>query len=125
VTRVPARHHDDLRIPLITRRAATFTLRRGERLRTRIKAPAELEGPIPKGRRVGSVEVLYLGRPVRKLGLVTARAVPEASLPARVTDALGPPLTALALIAVVLGGVLAGLKLRAVLARGQRTATER
>jgi D-alanyl-D-alanine carboxypeptidase (penicillin-binding protein 5/6) len=125
VTRVPARHHDELRIPLVTRRGATFTLRRGERLRTRVTAPRELEGPIPKGRRVGTVEVLYLGRPVRKLGLVTGRAVPSASLPARITDALGPPLTALALIVVVLGGVLAGLRLRAVMARGQRTATGR
>jgi hypothetical protein len=42
-----------------------------------------------------------------------------------VTGALGPPLTALALIIVVLGGVLLGLRLRAVLQRNQRTVSSR
>lgn len=118
---------DKLRIPLITRRRATFTLRRGQKLRLRVHAPAELEGPLPAGRRVGSVDVVFLGRTVRTLGLVTAREVPEkhASLVGRVTGALGPPLTALALIIVVLGGVLLGLRLRAVLQRNQRTVSSR
>jgi D-alanyl-D-alanine carboxypeptidase (penicillin-binding protein 5/6) len=118
-------HHDGLRIPLVTKRGARFTLRRGERLKTRVEAPTELAGPLPAGRRVGRVEVLFLGRPVRTLGLVTAREVPATSLVQEVTSSLGPPLTALALIVVVLGGVLLGLRLRAALARGQRTATPR
>jgi D-alanyl-D-alanine carboxypeptidase (penicillin-binding protein 5/6) len=113
-------YHDHLRIPLTTRRAATFTLHRGERLATRIHAPKQLEGPIAAGRRVGSVDVLYLGRRVKTLGLVTARAVPGSTLIARVMDPLGPILTSLALVVVLLGGVLAGLRLRTVLGRGQR-----
>lgn len=114
-------HHQKLRVRLTTRRAATFTLRRGERLRTRVHAPDELEGPIPAGRRVGSVDVLYLGRKVKTLGLVTATAVPGTTLVHRMTAKLGPPLTALALIVVVVGGVLVVLKLRAVVSRRQRT----
>jgi D-alanyl-D-alanine carboxypeptidase (penicillin-binding protein 5/6) len=118
-------YHDDLRIPLTTKRGASFTLHRGERLATRVHAPKQLEGPIAAGRRVGSVDVLYLGRRVKTLGLVTARAVPGSTIFARVMHPLGPLLTSLALMLVVLGGVLAGLRLRTVLGRGQRTVSSR
>ena len=114
VVRARVAHHDDLRIPLVTTRRAVFTLRRGERLKTRVTAPDELEGPIPAGRRVGTVEVLFLGKPVRKLGLVTGAEVPATGI-----------VTALALILVAIGGLLAALRLRAVMSRGQRTAAER
>jgi D-alanyl-D-alanine carboxypeptidase (penicillin-binding protein 5/6) len=123
VTRVPVAHFDNLKIRLTTRRSATFTLRRGERLTTRVHAPTELTGPIPAGRRVGSVDVLYLGHKVGTLGLVTTRDVPEASLVKRVTDELGPPLAALALAMVVLGGLVVGLWLRATLTRRPKTAS--
>jgi D-alanyl-D-alanine carboxypeptidase (penicillin-binding protein 5/6) len=121
VTRVKVKHRDGLEIRLTTRRGATFTLRRGEKLATRLHVPKELEGPIAKDRRVGSVDILYLGRKVKTLGLVTTRAVPGSNVVGRFTDTLGPLLTALALLFVVLGGALAGLRLRAVLGRDQRT----
>ena len=125
VARAKVSHHPDLRIRLTTRRSVTYTLRRGERLTTRVHIPKELEGPIEAGGRVGSVDVLYLGHRVKTLGLVTTRAVPGVSITQRFTDALGPPLTALALIVVVLGGVLAGLRLRAHFARRPKTASSR
>ena len=125
VTRVGVAYHPDLRIRLTTRRSVTYTLRREQRLRTRVRIPEELEGPIAKGRRVGSVDVLFAGRRVRTLGLVTTREVPGSTFVQRLTDTLGPPLTALALILVVLGGVLAGLRLRTVFGRGGRTAESR
>jgi serine-type D-Ala-D-Ala carboxypeptidase (penicillin-binding protein 5/6) len=118
-------YHPDLRIRLTTRRAETYTLRRGERLSTRLHVPKELEGPIAAGTRVGSVDVVYLGRKVKTLGLVTVRAVPGTSFVTRLTDAVGPWPTALALILVVVGGLLAGLKLRAVLTRGQGAVSSR
>jgi len=118
-------YHPDLKIRLTTRRSATFTLRRGERLTTRVHAPDELKGPIPAGRRVGSVSVLYLGHEVATLGLVPARAVPGSTVIQRVTHTLGPPLTALALVVVVLAAVLAGIWLRASLARRPRTVSSR
>jgi D-alanyl-D-alanine carboxypeptidase (penicillin-binding protein 5/6) len=125
VTRVGVAHYGNLKIRLTTRRPATFTLRRGEHLTTRIHAPKELDGPIAAGRRVGSVDVMYLGRRVKTLGLVTTRAVPEAGLLKRITDDLGPPLTALALLLVVLGGVLATLRLRATFSRRPKTVSSR
>jgi D-alanyl-D-alanine carboxypeptidase (penicillin-binding protein 5/6) len=125
VARTTVAHYPGLKIRLTTRRPVTFTLRRGERLTTRVHAPKELEGPIAAGRRVGSVDVLYLGHRVKTLALVTTREVPEPSLVRRITDTLGPLLTALALVLVVLGGVLAGLKLRASFARRPRAVSSR
>jgi D-alanyl-D-alanine carboxypeptidase (penicillin-binding protein 5/6) len=118
-------YHSDLRIRLTNRRGATYTLRRGERLTTRVHIPKQLEGPIAAGRRVGSVDVMYLGRKVKTLGLVTVRAVPGSTFFGRVTHSLGPALTALALVLVLLGGVLAGLRLRAVFVRSRPTVSSR
>jgi serine-type D-Ala-D-Ala carboxypeptidase (penicillin-binding protein 5/6) len=118
--------HPKLRVRLTTRRSVTYTLRRGQRLTTRVHAPAELEGPLTAGRRVGSVAVLYLGHEVKTLGLVTTRDIPAPhSLVGRITGVLGPPLTALALLLVVLGGVLVGFRLRAIFARRPRTVSTR
>jgi D-alanyl-D-alanine carboxypeptidase (penicillin-binding protein 5/6) len=125
VTYAKVAHHPELKIRLTTRRPATFTLRRGERLTTRVHVPGELQGPIAAGRRVGSVDVLYLGHKVKTLGLVTTRTVPGATLVQQLTDPLGPLLTALALALVVLGGVLAGLRLRATLTRRPKTVSSR
>jgi serine-type D-Ala-D-Ala carboxypeptidase (penicillin-binding protein 5/6) len=125
VTRIPVAHHDGLRARLTTRRSVTLTLRRGERLTTRVHAPEELEGPIATGTRVGSVDVLYLGQKVKTLGLVTTREVPAAGLVKQVTDDLGRPLTALALLVLVLGGVLAGFTLRALFGRRPKTVSSR
>ena len=119
------KYHSGLRIHLTTRHAVTYTLLRGERLTTDVHVPAELEGPLPAGRRVGSVDVRFAGHTVRRLGLVTTRAVPATSLVSRITQSLGPLLTALALAIVVLGGVLAGLWLRALFTRRPRTLSSR
>jgi D-alanyl-D-alanine carboxypeptidase (penicillin-binding protein 5/6) len=125
VARVGVAHHPSLKIRLTTRHSVTYTLRRGEQLTTRVHVPKELEGPIAAGRRVGSVDVLYAGHRVKTLGLVTTREVPATGLVKRVTDDLGPPLTALALVLVVLGGVLAGLRLRALFGRRPKTVSSR
>jgi D-alanyl-D-alanine carboxypeptidase (penicillin-binding protein 5/6) len=122
---VKVAYHPNLQIRLTTRRSVSYTLSRGERLTTRLHVPDELSGPLPAGRRVGSVDVLFAGRKVKSLGLVTTRQVPGASLVEKVTHALGPPLTALALLLVVLGGVLAGLRLRAFFTRRPKTVSSR
>jgi hypothetical protein len=56
---------------------------------------------------------------------VTTRQVPAAGFVKKVTDDLGPPLTALALILLVLGGVLAGLRLRSSYTRRPKTVSSR
>ena len=121
VTRVKVKYHDNLEVRLTTTHAATYTLRRGQRLTTRVHAPDEIEGPLPAGARVGRVDVLYAGHKVKTLGLVTTRDVPATTLVHRVTHDLGPLVTALVLVLLVLGGVLAGLRLRAMFARRPKT----
>jgi serine-type D-Ala-D-Ala carboxypeptidase (penicillin-binding protein 5/6) len=125
VARVPVKYHDNLRIRLTTERSVSYTLRRGQHLQTRVHVPTELDGPLPAGRRVGSVDVLFAGHKLKTLGLVTTREVPATGFVHRVTADLGPLLTALVLVVLVLGGVLAGLRLRAAFTRRPRTVSSR
>jgi serine-type D-Ala-D-Ala carboxypeptidase (penicillin-binding protein 5/6) len=85
-------------------------VRRGERLRTSVRAPGEVSGPIRKGRRLGRVTVTLDGRPAGAAALVAAEAVPEAS---ELEKLRSHALLALSLIA--LGGsaiLVAGLAIR-------------
>jgi D-alanyl-D-alanine carboxypeptidase (penicillin-binding protein 5/6) len=94
----------------------SLTVRRGQRVTKRVSAPSTLDGPIPAGRRVGSVAFVYRGRVVRRAPLVTAKAVPAAGFPRKVLSTLGAPFAALAflgLVAVCLGALrLRGLRAR-------------
>ena len=108
VARAAVKHRGDERVGLRPATDVTVTVRRGERPQTRVRAPRELEGPLPAGRRVGSVQVLVRGRVVRTAPLLTAAAVPEAGLLRRLAGATGGALTWLALLAIlVLAAVLA------------------
>jgi D-alanyl-D-alanine carboxypeptidase (penicillin-binding protein 5/6) len=102
--RVAVRHFDDERVALEAARSAAVTVRRGQRVRTRVEAPAELEGPLPAGHRVGQVVVLVDGRPAARVPLVTASAVPEAGVIRRTGSALG---WAVAFVVIVVAMVAA------------------
>jgi D-alanyl-D-alanine carboxypeptidase (penicillin-binding protein 5/6) len=97
----PDVEYRDERAPLVPKRAATVLVRDGERLGRRVRAPREVEGPLPAGRRVGSVTVLVEGRPVRRMALVTAHDVPGAGTMRVLVSALGVPLTLLAALAIL------------------------
>ena len=66
-------------VALVPARNLTVSVARGERLSRRVRAPEEVEGPLRKGARVGTVAVLRDGRRVARVALVTARPL---SLPA-------------------------------------------
>ena len=102
----------DERAALTPKRAATVLVREDERLRRRVRAPKELEGPLPAGERVGSVTVLVDGRPVRRMALVTARDVPEAGTMRVLVSALGVPLTLLAALAILGAAAFAATRYR-------------
>jgi len=104
--------HRDEEVALVPRRGAVVTLRDGERVRRRVDAPDELSGPLPEGARVGSVTVLVEGRPVRRMPLVTATRVPEAGTLRVLVSVLGVPLTAILLLAILVGAALLALRLR-------------
>ena len=102
----------DERAALVPRRGVTMTLRDGERVRRRVRAPDEVKGPLRAGSRVGTVTVLVDGRPVRRVALVTASSVPEAGTFRILFSVLGVPLTSVILLAILLAAVLTAIRVR-------------
>jgi D-alanyl-D-alanine carboxypeptidase (penicillin-binding protein 5/6) len=101
----------DERAALVPARDTVLTLRDGERVRRRIRAPEEVEGPLDAGTRVGSVTVFVDGERVRRVALVTASDVPEAGTLRVLTSVLGVPLTVLLVLAILLGAALVAITL--------------
>jgi serine-type D-Ala-D-Ala carboxypeptidase (penicillin-binding protein 5/6) len=97
----------DERAAFVPARDAVLTLRRGESVRRRVRAPEEVEGPLEAGARVGSVTVFVDGERVRRVPLVTAADVPEAGTVRVLTSVLGVPLTVVAVLAILLGAAFA------------------
>jgi D-alanyl-D-alanine carboxypeptidase (penicillin-binding protein 5/6) len=100
VARPRAKYRDD-RVSLVPARPLTLVLRAGEQVTRRVRAPKELAGPMPAGRRVGSVTVLEHGRPARTVPLVTAAKVPGAGTLRKLTWTLGWPLTLVVLLGIL------------------------
>jgi D-alanyl-D-alanine carboxypeptidase (penicillin-binding protein 5/6) len=93
-------------VTLVAGRGVSVTVRRGQRLRTKVDASLRLEGPLAKGERVGTATVIRDGRPVRTVPIVTAEAVPAAGFLRKHAEWL------IALVGAVVA-VLVGLRLRA------------
>jgi serine-type D-Ala-D-Ala carboxypeptidase (penicillin-binding protein 5/6) len=108
--------HRDQRAQLVAARSVVRTARRGERLPVRVLGvPRELDGPLPAGTRVGTLEVRWRGRTVASVPLVTRRAIAEASLWQRGDDLLGRTLAVVILSALALASLqLVLLRRRAV-----------
>jgi serine-type D-Ala-D-Ala carboxypeptidase (penicillin-binding protein 5/6) len=105
------KYYDD-RAELVPRRDVFLTIRDGEQVHTRARAPEELEGPLEAGKRVGSVTVVVDGRPVRRVALVTAAEVPGAGTLRVVVSDLGVPLTVLIAVLILVAAILALLRIR-------------
>jgi D-alanyl-D-alanine carboxypeptidase (penicillin-binding protein 5/6) len=93
-------------------RPVTIVVREGQRVSTVLDAPDELEGPLPKGERVGWVEVKRAGETVRRVGLVTLGEVEGASFLRKVVRALGTLLIVGILLGIVLLLIVAVLRRR-------------
>jgi D-alanyl-D-alanine carboxypeptidase (penicillin-binding protein 5/6) len=94
-------------VPLVAARSVRRTARRGEELPVRIVgAPAELDGPVPKGAQVGQVEVRQRGAVIDRVPLVTGAAVDGATTLERVSHAVEERRTALTLAGVGVGSLL-------------------
>jgi serine-type D-Ala-D-Ala carboxypeptidase (penicillin-binding protein 5/6) len=102
----------DERAELVPARDAVLTLRVDERVRRRISAPEEVEGPLEADTRVGSVTLFVDGERVRRVALVTAADVPEPGTLRVLTSVLGVPLTVVLVLAILLGAALVALTLR-------------
>lgn len=120
VARTGVRWFDDAEAALAAPGDVALTVRRGESVRTAADIPEEVEGPLPRGERVGTLRILYRGRTVRTVPLVTAADVPGAGTIRRLTAALGVALTLIAILATVVASLLVALRIRAVRRRRAR-----
>lgn len=102
------KYRDDDRADLVPREGFDVTVRSGQRLRHRVSAPGELEGPLAVGKRVGSVTVLLDGKPIKRVALLTATEVPGAGPLRIVTSTLGTALSLL-LACAIIGSAVLGL----------------
>ncbi|WP_205697550.1 D-alanyl-D-alanine carboxypeptidase family protein [Conexibacter sp. SYSU D00693] len=90
----------DESVDLVAARTVRRTARVDERVAVRtLGAPKELDGPLPRGARVGTVEVRLRGKVVDRVPLVTAREVDAATFGQRFAEWLGRGSTVLLLAA--------------------------
>ena len=106
-------------VELVPARPLGVTVRRGQRLRTQVRAPGELSGPLPARARVGTVTVYRDGRRVRSAAVVTAGRVPEAGLARKAWYLVRGPLLVLAALG---GAAFLVVRRRRTPAAGQRPA---
>jgi D-alanyl-D-alanine carboxypeptidase (penicillin-binding protein 5/6) len=115
--------HRDVRAQLVATRTVVRTARRGEKLPLRLlDVPAELDGPLPAGTRVGTIAVRWRGRTVARVPLVTHRPIAAASVLERGDDVLGRTLTVVIISAVALGSLQLILLRRRAVRRRRRQA---
>ncbi len=98
--------HRDARVKFVATRTVRRTVRRGEHYALRIlDAPRQVDGPLPAGARVGTIEVRWRGKPIDRVALVTPEAVAGATVVQRAGGLIGRTLIVLAVAAVALGSL--------------------
>jgi serine-type D-Ala-D-Ala carboxypeptidase (penicillin-binding protein 5/6) len=103
----PEVRYQDTTMPLVAGRELTTTLRRDQRVKTDLRVPAEVEGPIERGDRIGSAKVTVDGQAIGTVPLLAARTVGEADIGDRVDSAIpGGRLAAWVLITAALVGAV-------------------
>lgn len=116
--------HRDETVDLVASETVARTAKRGDKLVVTVTgAPTEIDGPLPKGARVGTVNVLQRGKVVARIPLVTGDAVDAATFFDRLRDWLGSPMTLVLLAAFAVCSLyLVLLRRRAVRRRQRRRA---
>jgi serine-type D-Ala-D-Ala carboxypeptidase (penicillin-binding protein 5/6) len=115
--------HRDERVNLVATRTIRHTVRRSEHMTTRvIGAPREVEGPLPAGARLGTIELRWRGRTIDRVALVTARPVSGSTVVERAGGLIGRTLIVLAAAAVALGSLQVVLLRRRMQRRRSRRA---
>ncbi|WCB95583.1 D-alanyl-D-alanine carboxypeptidase DacF [Baekduia alba] len=91
--------HRDTHVNLVAERTIRRTARRGDKIVVTVNdVPATIDGPLPKGSRVGTITITQRGKVVAHVPVVTAGAVDAATFFDRLQDWLGSSMT-LALLA--------------------------
>lgn len=102
LARPALRYRDGERVALVAAEGVQHVARRGERPRVTVSdVPEEVDGPLPRGSRVGTAVVRDGEQVVARVPLVTAAPVAEAGLVTRLEDLLRTPITVVALVLLV------------------------
>jgi D-alanyl-D-alanine carboxypeptidase (penicillin-binding protein 5/6) len=97
--RVALRYRGDESVAVIAGASATRVLRTGTRTRVAISGlPPEVDGPLPRGTRVGTATIRSGDEVLARVPVVTARPVAEAGVGDRLDHALGRSQTIVALV---------------------------
>jgi serine-type D-Ala-D-Ala carboxypeptidase (penicillin-binding protein 5/6) len=102
----PKLDYRDEHLPLLAQRPLTVTVREGQRVGTRVRAPDELSGAVRKGQSLGRVTVTVDGRPAAASPLVAAHAVSAATTVDKVESVAQNPIVLIALAGIVILVVL-------------------
>jgi D-alanyl-D-alanine carboxypeptidase (penicillin-binding protein 5/6) len=122
VGRAGLRHREGESVPLVAGATVRRVVRRGASPQVRlVRAPAELDGPLAAGARVGEAEVRLRGRVVQRVPVVTGAAVAEATTGQRVGGALGGAAVLVVVVAVAVCSLLLALVRRRVGRRAVRS----
>ena len=115
--------HRDEHVQLVAAQTVVRTARRDERVYTRtIDVPSELDGPLPAGSRVGTIEVRWRRHTVARVPLITRTEISQASIWERGDDLLGRTLTVVILSVVALASLQLVLLRRRAVRRKRRQA---
>ncbi|HEY6760719.1 MAG TPA: D-alanyl-D-alanine carboxypeptidase family protein [Baekduia sp.] len=116
--------HRDTHVNLVASQTVKRVARRGDKIVVTVRdLPTKIDGPLPKGARVGTLTVAERGRQVARVPVVTADAVDAATFLDRLRDWLGSPVTQLLLVAFAVCSLyLVLLRRRAVRRRQRRRA---
>jgi serine-type D-Ala-D-Ala carboxypeptidase (penicillin-binding protein 5/6) len=98
---------EDGRLPLVAGRGAALQVREDQRVETDVTAPAEVEGPIGEGERLGTAAIRLDGEVVERIPLLAGRAVEAPSLLARIEVPLSRVLIGGGAIAILLATLIA------------------
>jgi D-alanyl-D-alanine carboxypeptidase (penicillin-binding protein 5/6) len=98
----PELRYQHATLPLVAKRKLRVSTRRGQELDTQVTAPAEVEGPIDRGEKLGELVATVDGREAGAVPLVAARAADEATILERARSTLWAPAAVLAIIGVVI-----------------------
>jgi serine-type D-Ala-D-Ala carboxypeptidase (penicillin-binding protein 5/6) len=104
----PSIRYSGGQLPLLAAAGVEVGLRRGQRLSVQVEAPAEVVGPIWRGRELGSATVFVNGRPAASVPLLAGRGIPEASAFDRARTFLEDNAVPIAIGAfvILIGGIL-------------------
>jgi serine-type D-Ala-D-Ala carboxypeptidase (penicillin-binding protein 5/6) len=101
------RYRESDTIGLVPARAFSTVVRRGERRpQLVVHAPKKLTGPLPAGRKVGYVGVVYRGRVIARVPLLTRSKVPEVGPIQRAVTFISRPGTLAVALLLLLAGIL-------------------